>query len=75
MLKDLAKKKEKDTEKPLPLMNQVVRRRFLMLSPSHTYGIMKEKTLNYAAHYVYRHIFSSKFYNLTKTKINLEILL
>lgn len=25
MLKDLAKEKEKDTEKPLPLMNQVPR--------------------------------------------------
>lgn len=28
MLKDLAKKKEKDTEKPLPLMNQVLRTGF-----------------------------------------------
>lgn len=52
MLRDLAKEKEKDTEKPVPLMNQVRRTcvtRFLLLSPSYTYGIMEEKTLDYAA--------------------------
>lgn len=31
MLKDLAKEKEKDTEKPLPLMNQVVTTAFARL--------------------------------------------
>lgn len=52
MLKDLAKEKQKDTEKPLPLMNQVPRTcftRFLLLSPSYTYGIMEDKALDYAA--------------------------
>lgn len=52
MLKDLAKEKQKDTEKPLPLMNQVPRMcftRFLLLSPSYTYGIMEDKALDYAA--------------------------
>lgn len=55
MLKDLAKEKEKDTEKPLPLMNQVLRTCFtppLLLSPSYIYGIMEEKALDYAAHSV-----------------------
>lgn len=47
MLKDLAKEKEKDTEKPLPLMNQVVRTaltRLQLLCPS--YGITEVKELD-----------------------------
>lgn len=47
MLKDLAKEKEKDTEKPLPLMNQVVRTAFTrlkLLCPS--YGITEVKELD-----------------------------